>query len=576
MIRQLPVETRDQAYRNICRFILTRVLPLDPFDETEGEYEPNYDSILELIKILEEIERDSYVYSLVSTIVKSVKSDRNKLRFTQQQKIEIGRRLEIIVNKLPNPNKRFITHDGYKLASLAKIFLLRQAQPSEWVALVEKAMQIDNMADRALVLGIIATAMPANQDTRRKDTIQRAKQTIQQISSPLDQGDRLGELAEMLAEIDQPLARNCLRLAMEVTVASKRPELYPIQQKAIDLAYQLDQDGDFANRLAVMADDDPARAMARTRLNHRLDLLKLKRQIINEKRTATDTKHNADDYAQATWMLLGSLNANRIGSLHINETLELGQIASNLPLGRSYPIYAWFIENAVKRHANTPDAANSIRPLFQAAITNAHLVEQITLSATCRKRQLKRNFTVSTEIDSSVIEIKPGERDRAIAIIRDWFEREVKEHLIIVDEYFGPSDLEILLLLRSVNPRCRVEVLTSRKHNQDVASPWEDTYRNYWRLHISGDQDPPDSEIVIVGTKSTGKSPIHDRRWLTTGGGLRIGTSFNSLGMTQRAEISRYSPEEATAMENTANQYLHQRKREDDLGEKLIYTIFTL
>jgi len=575
IIRQLPIDARDRAYRGISRFILTKALPFDPYDATGDEYDTTYDLVLELIKTLEQIELDDFIYSMVETIVKSVKSNRNRLVFTQQQKIDIAHRLEALVNaKLPNP--RFIKHDGYKIAALAQVASLRQTQSQEWIDLIQRAEQINNLADRALVLGIIAATMPAKQDNRRKETLHKAKEVIRQIPSSLDQAWRYGALAEMLVEIDPLVARECLQIGMEVTVKSKRPELYPMQQRIIDFAYLLDQEGELANTLAAMADDDPARGMARTRLHRHLELLKLKRKIANETRAAIDTGRDADDYAQAAWMVLGSLNAGRIGTVHINETQGFSQVASSLPLARSYPIYSWLIENAAKRYATTPDAANFMRPLFEASVRSAQLVERIVVSSTRRRHRSQRYSITLPDTESSCIEIKAGERERAIAILRDWFEHEVKDYLKIIDEYFGPSDLEALLLLRSVNPRCRVEVLSSRKHHQEVAVPWEETYRNYWRLHISADQDPPDSEIVIVGTKSTGKSPIHDRRWLTKGGGLRIGTSFNSLGMTQRAEISRYSAEEAKEMEDTANRYLVQRRREDDLGEKLIYTSFTL
>jgi hypothetical protein len=101
------------------------------------------------------------------------------------------------------------------------------------------------------------------------------------------------------------------------------------------------------------------------------------------------------------------------------------------------------------------------------------------------------------------------------------------------------------MMLRAANPSCKVKVLTSKKHLNDehIISP-DDEYRQQWRL-IS-DQAPPKTEIVIVGIESSGKSPIHDRWWITQGGGLKIGTSFNSLGKTQDSMITRIPP---TALE---------------------------
>jgi hypothetical protein len=88
-------------------------------------------------------------------------------------------------------------------------------------------------------------------------------------------------------------------------------------------------------------------------------------------------------------------------------------------------------------------------------------------------------------------------------------------------------------------------------------------------------QDPPDTEVTIVGTKTTNKSPIHDRWWLTAGGGLRMGTSFHSLGVGGEAELAELSEEEAANCEREANRYLAREVREVD-GEKLSYAGFTL
>jgi hypothetical protein len=154
---------------------------------------------------------------------------------------------------------------------------------------------------------------------------------------------------------------------------------------------------------------------------------------------------------------------------------------------------------------------------------------------------------------------------------------EVRDYLIICDAFFGPPDLEVLQLLSAVNPEFKVQILTSRKHqlNQGLRTPWEDAYRDYWMLRVS-DQQPPSKEIVVVGTQTKQESPLHDRWWLTTGGGLRLGTSFNSLGITKTSEITRMSPQEAQSREVEIRQYLQRPFKQEFNGERLLYTIFNL
>ena len=127
-----------------------------------------------------------------------------------------------------------------------------------------------------------------------------------------------------------------------------------------------------------------------------------------------------------------------------------------------------------------------------------------------------------------------------------------------------------------MNPQCKIFILTTKKQqdHDKLSQPWDEAFRTHWRVHIS-DQDPPDTEIAIVGNESSGDLPIHDRGWLTNGGGIQIGTSFNLLGITKTSEITILSSEEAELREKEVDRYLKREKREYN-KEKLHYNLFTL
>jgi len=80
---------------------------------------------------------------------------------------------------------------------------------------------------------------------------------------------------------------------------------------------------------------------------------------------------------------------------------------------------------------------------------------------------------------------------------------------------------------------------------------------------------------MLIGTQTTKASPIHDRWWITSGAGLRMGTSFRSLGVGKDAELSELSLESVEVFENTVNRYMRREVREHN-GEKLSYLVFTL
>src|SRR5262249_35041984 len=98
-------------------------------------------------------------------------------------------------------------------------------------------------------------------------------------------------------------------------------------------------------------------------------------------------------------------------------------------------------------------------------------------------------------------------------------------------------------------------------------------YMNAWRNAF--DQAPPKAEIAIIGGEKNKESPIHDR-WLVSGSlGLRLGTSFNSLGLSKDSEISEMSQQDTEQKRVEMDQYL-DRERTDYKGEKLRLTRFWL
>jgi hypothetical protein len=576
MISSLPDSVRDDGYKAVCDFILRKRPSYDPYEFISGKgYNVSYDDILDLLELLGRVKFDGYIYVTTDCIVDSISSRQGRQRFSVQQSTEISRRLlQIVENNLPD--KSNICHDGYKIAAKAKIAQIRQTKPQEWLDLISAADSIPNQADRSFVLGIVAEAMPNKQIEKRKETFERAREIVRKIPAVLDRIERYYSLASMAAEFNRGFARECLEFAMKDAVIGNDPELYPIQQHIIDLAYRLDEDGSIASSLASMADDDPARLMARTRLNHRIDILAEKKRIANQSDRDT-AEPEFTERPRVAWMLLGALNAGRITTTPIDYRLDDIQESAKLPLNKAYPILSWIIENANQRYAYTDQVSTVIRPIYEAMLLGTELAASIvSCSGTGGRLNLMKLHRGVADVSNHTI--SPGERERAIQILTDWFEHDVHGYLKICDEYFGLDDLEVLQLLNAVNPECKVYILTSRKQQaqQGIEASLEEAYRSHWRTNISSDQDPPDTEIVVVGARSSGKSPIHDRWWLTEDSGIRIGTSFNSLGVTQISEISWLSADEANQKEEIVDQYLQREMRVSDDGERLSYALFTL
>jgi len=568
-IDNLSLYYRDSAYRNICDFIFTKVPIHDPFENVPDKgFNISYQEMLDIIEILQKIDDDSLIYQIINEISDSINSHRTQ--FSKQQIKNIEEKLRSIVySKLPN--MRNIQHDGYKVASLAQIARIGREKSHIWDNLIKEAKNIPNLADRALVLAIISVSMPTSFLDKASKLFKEAKELVDQIPAIYDKIERYENLASMALQLDTIMARSLLKDAMKLATESNDPDITKIQKRIIDLSYRLDPD--LASSLASLADDDEARKG--NKLKRQLEFLKFKNEMLQENSLSVvdDKITNGENYSKAAWMLLGSLNAERVATLHIDSLRDYLQLAAQFPLSDSYPIHAWVIENAKRRFAKTEQSITILRSLFEATLLGAELSLRLAEHSSDLIERVKKYSKVT--YDHSSILINANDREAAIKFLKEWIELEVKDYLKICDRFFGPEELELLKLILEVKPKCKVRILTSIMHhnNLKLPQPWPETYAHYWH-HIS-DQEPPETEIFLVGKKSNGDFLIHDRWWISKSCGLRIGTSFNSLGISKSTEISKLSKEEVDIREREIDQYFLREIHQYN-GEKVVYQIFTL
>jgi hypothetical protein len=247
--------------------------------------------------------------------------------------------------------------------------------------------------------------------------------------------------------------------------------------------------------------------------------------------------------------------------------------AAAMPLEMAYPVVAWVIANVVRRFGDKTEGVQILRPLFEAALLGTQVVARTA-------RRLSLQATVSTEVFGSPnsvahMVVKPGDRAKALAYIEDWLSRSAAKYLKICDPFFGPDDLEVLKPVLEHRPNLRVVILTSLKNQtqEGVVGSIPDAYVMRWEGMSA--QAPPDTEIVAIGTEVGHDLPIHDRWWITRGGGLRLGTSFKSLGIKKEAEISIIPADQAPALEAEMNRFVTRSVREYG-GGRVRYESFTL
>ena len=126
-------------------------------------------------------------------------------------------------------------------------------------------------------------------------------------------------------------------------------------------------------------------------------------------------------------------------------------------------------------------------------------------------------------------------------------------------------------------PDLKVHIITSKKRQEtdrkNRALELNVAYSEYWRQNFS-DQNPPDTEIVIVGDASQ-DLPVHDRWMLSGNGGIRLGTSFNQIGYGKDSEISTLTPVEYEERLRETESLLRREKLGRN-GRRLGYETFWL
>lgn len=567
LLKDIPDPQRDEALRRIIFVIFRKVAPSDPFEyRSRRGYDISFEEANHILALMREMSADWQVYGFIEGLVDSaIGSSRTKLN--RGQKAEIVRQLDEIVST-KFPQSRNIQHQGYALAGRAQVNKMRDSLPPAFsiAALAAEARKIPNTSDRAYVLAIIGATV--KQQKERRELLREAQQVVDSIPMLTDRLDRYELMSQLLSDIDKPLSKEILRKAVELSFKGEGASVEERRKSLLDAAYHLDPD--FATSLASATDNDPAKK----RMERHLEVYKISESVADKRSSLDETTSLSHDVvSRAMWVRLGSLNASRVSAIRPDRALPVLQYAAPQPVSRSYPIFAWFIENAARRTDNKREIRQYVLPLFEACLRGAELaILTSTRSAVLRHpvlsdESLERDRTMEASL------VVDGDRQRGVQLLREWLIEDGCQKLYIVEPYFDPGSVELLALVRDVTEDCEVFIVASKKdsiRSQDV--PYEDQYREAW-MRIRSDE-PPLTTVILAGTRISGKFPIHDRWWISEKGGVDLGTSYNGLG-SRISKVRRLSLEEAASTLEELKPYFNQTRLEFE-GERMGYISFTL
>ncbi len=548
---QLSSSRRDKALWNAVKFLLSENLPGDPVDLDSLVTQVEYPDALQVCDVISEMETDAVIYGaidrLVDSLIHQTNAQSEKCTLLEKHSLTIAKRLMKVINeRLPDQNN--IKHLGYKIAATASLARLRAAQrgrakaqwkdmiPS-WADIAQEARNIPNAADRSLVMAIVGEKMYRSEINLGHQLLDEANNRINDIPNLIDKANRFYAVAEAWKQVnDKESAKLLLKEAMTILDAWHWDRTRDqVTGQILQLAHSIDPE--FASSLTSSVDNP----VVQYGLQQNLITYDLRHK---PERMQAQPGIEPHTMGQAAWRLLESFCSGRG---HTQPEKVVGQwvySATNAEFNDAYKIMAWSIEN--RKRSTQTRAAPALNNTYRGLLDLLDLIIRMSDTLLLREDKLKSLAGVSLSMPPDLRTFQAGEQSNAGLELQKWLGERVQSYVRIYDAYFTTASLHIL---KHIDPDIRVDVLTLWKSqripfgSRDVQQQYQDAW------DAISDQAPPEVHIHIVGIKSTGDGPIHDRFIITQGGGLHLGPSIDGLGLKDTS-IHSLNSDEAVQIES--------------------------
>jgi hypothetical protein len=567
LIAELPGLEADAALHESAMLRIRHLANQEP--EANGRYDftkLEVEDVFDVIDLISHVRMDSAIYQTMKLLIDAINDKSNRSKFTSTMKADWAARLRVIVDsKLPDPKN--IQHNGYCIVCTALVNSLVDTPWAQWEALISQVETVPNAADRGYIFVILGTALPAKHASHRRRLLDRGQEEIRKIPSPLDRLSHLqGYAQDAFANDAGASARESLKEAMLLSIdIEDHARVVEHRRELIDLADQIDNG--FANELIEMVDDDPARADLKAEAKQTLAISKAKRELADAKHLKDASACDLELLPAAAWKNLGALEAGRLEVKPLDVMAHYVSRAGSGTMHDAYPVLAWHITNLERKYIHLTDVRTHISPICEALLLSTELTEFIL------RRVAGKGADVREEESPEGLLVRRSSRADAVAFIGQWLRENAQDEVIYCDSYFSTKDIPLLRLCLAQAPHSVLKIIASKSELSKNGELGEEPFVKAWREQ--SDQAPPETEVVAAGyADHPGKSVVHDR-WLVSGdAGLRLGTSFNSLGQGKLSEISVVDPGRVQDLRRQLSQYLARQRIVD--AARMQYSTFTL
>ena len=545
-MEKLSTIHKDNVLMSILDNLVTKAAHDEPVDSRSVLNPIGHEDMQRFCEVLKLLDTDTHICQAVNTLVNCLiereRQFKSRAIFQEKQILYAAKAIrEVIESKLPDSKN--IQHDGYKCICYGSLQRLRMAAANRgqsiranwdniclsWEELHKMASNIVNGSDRVYVYAMLAEEASFVDRGWTATFAAAAEENLEQINNSTDRAERYCEVAKAWSRAQKlSAATSILQQAFEIAQKTDKDSLF---ETIVEQAYDIDSN--LANSIASKI-DSPMRG---TQLNDDIVCMTLK---------AEPVKLGDYSYEQVRRIFPDSIrsiySSFSSGRTVLQQEKVIGKWVQ-MALGQD-PIsvncaVSWYVENACKqKKKNTKNIEfdSLARGLQEIVVGIEKISEQFEHNS---NGLLASNIYSKLDCDTIIISATDGER-RALDIIKEWTSQNVQSYLKIYEPYFKER---FLPLLTEVSNEARVQIMIARKTSE--IDGIEAEFRGIWKEKF--DQQPPDTTVYVYHTPS-GKTPMHDRYFITDCGGLALGTSINGFG-SKDSTIKKLSNEEKTKTE---------------------------
>ena len=548
---------RNNCIENISKVILYKNPYTEYFDPNLMDFSINNEDTNHLCELMSASSDENFIFNTIEIICRNFEN--NRINFSEEQKKYLWEQLNNIINfKFPLPQG--IQHKGYALASQCCLlgiapFIGRQVQVGD---IIKDIDSIDNLADRAFLYFELAKW------TKKKDKCIEYLKSGYNLSQGINSiNDRLGRVSFCL-EVgflsSKSTAKSLAKDTIKILAADNNGTFADVNG-LIELVNRYD--ADFTNELLDIVDTDSSRKKYRKQLE--ANISSTRKIEAASKNYEGITKLNAQERGRFFNQQLEGLISDKGTSHDPVQSIDILKSIYDKPIADTYKAILVFMENIYKRHKILNRDGALLSSIHQSLYGCLQIILALASGTKEKLEYISRIISEETEITADTI-IRPGERDKAIQQIMEWYKQKRPISLLrIVDAYFSPADLQIIKPLFDFDTDLVVKILTHKTCELEE-------YQEYWNristdltgmiaIHTVNFKDRPDS------------GPLHDRWWLISDEDENVeGIASNSVSGLGNKESGIYplDDENTKKIEKIWNDYV-QNNRPRINGQQYTY-----